>query len=87
MGIQITIERDALEDAGWTISYVTDPAIWDDDQQFVIHPAMTNMVIRKGEVTLYSYCEDVFFADCNAWGGNKPLFEKAGLLDLPHILS
>ena len=87
MGIQITIERDALEAAGWEISHVTDPAIWDDDQQYVIHPEMTNMVISKGVNVFHSYCEDAFFADCNDWGGNKPLFKAAGLLDIPHILS
>ena len=45
------------------------------------------MVIRKGDYEFVSYCEDCFFADCNAWGNNRALFKEAGLLDLPHILT
>ncbi len=86
MGIQITIERDALEEAGWEISSHINPEIWDDDNQFVLYPQQEQMVIKKGDYEFHSYVSDCFFADYNAWGNNHALFKEAGLLDLPHIL-
>lgn len=87
MGTQITIKRKALEDAGWTISSHIDPAIWDDDAQFLVYPKTSRMVISKGDYEFMSYVSDAFCADCNAWGQNRPLFAEAGLLDLPHVLA
>ena len=87
MGIQITIERDVLEEAGWKISSYIDPEVWDDDNQFVLYPQQECMVIEKGDYQFVSYVSDCFFADSNAWGQNHALFKKAGLLDLPHILA
>lgn len=87
MGTQITIERKALEDAGWAISTHVDPAVWDDDEQFIVFPETTHMVISKGDYVFTSYVSDAFCADCNNWGQNKAIFTEAGLLDLPHVLA
>lgn len=87
MGTQIAIEREVLEEAGWTISSRVEPAIWDDDEQFIVFPENECMVISKGDYVFTSYVSDCFFADCNNWGQNKALFAEAGLLDLPHILA
>ena len=87
MGIQITIEREALEDAGWKISSHMEEEVWDDDFQFIVYPKQEYMVIEKGDYVFTSYVSDCFYADCNAWGQNRALFKAAGLLDLPHILS
>lgn len=87
MGVQIHINRKALEKAGWTIEIETEEAVWDDDGQYEIYPEHHYMVITKGDYHFHSYVSDSFVADCNAWGHNKALFEAAGLLDLPHTLS
>ena len=86
MGTQITIKRKALEAAGWGISAHVEPEVWDEDNQFLVYPQQSYMVIEKGDHRFVSYVSDCFYADCNAWGNNKPLFEAAGLLDIPHVL-
>jgi len=87
MGIQIMIETVDLIKSGWQLSQAIDPEIRDDWTDEVIYPESHHLVIHKGDYEFHSYAPDCFSADCNAWGSNRALFEKAGLMDIPHILS
>ena len=87
MGTQITIERKALEAAGWEISTHIESEVWGEDNQFLVYPQQSYMVISKGDYVFTSYVSDAFCADCNNWGQNKALFTEAGLLDLPNVLA
>ena len=86
MGVQITIERDVLEAAGWQCHVEDDFYTEQDDEGNDISKNYPVLVIEKGIYTFYSYCGDCFSADCNDWGCNKARFIEAGLFYLEHCL-
>lgn len=86
MGIQICIEREVLEAAGWECHVEDDYYEEQDDEGNDISKNYPILVIEKEGRIFYSYVEDCFFADCNDWGRNKARFVEAGLFDLEHTL-
>ena len=88
MGIQIQIERDVLEKAGWKCRLQDDYANeYDDDGYVVSETNYPYLLIEKDGYVFASYFPDVFVADCNHWGSSRAQFIAAGLFDLEHIES
>ena len=88
MGVQIKIEREVLESAGWKcwlIEEYNEYYDWDTDQDK--SGTREYLAITKDAYTFYSYCDDCFVADCKPSGANIDMFMEAGLLDLPHLLN
>ena len=77
MGIQITIEIQDLEEAGWSCK-VEDETCWDYDfdRREDVPSTHQYLVISKGQWEFCSYLPDCFFADCNEWGSNIHRFSK-----------
>lgn len=87
MGIQICIKINDLLKAGWKVSITQDVSYEyceGNGEREVFYDYLT---IEKDGYIFYSYTDDSFVADCNCWGNNKHLFEKVGIMDIPHILS
>lgn len=88
VGVQLNIEIPELLHAGWKVwQEKEDHEAYDEStgEQYVQRTYY--LVISKDDHVFASYAPDSFCADCNAWGNNKALFEAAGLLSIPHILS
>ncbi len=86
MGVQITIERNVLESAGWKCHVEDDYYEDTDDDGNDISNNYPILVIEKEGMLFYSMFADCFCADCNEWGTNKARFLAAGLFDLEHCL-
>ena len=87
MGIQIHIKSEDMLKAGWVESTQQCDG-YEYDAEGNEYPAPYNLsVFTKGEVSLHSYLDGGFYADCNDWGSNKALFKELGLFEIPHILS
>lgn len=84
MGVQICIEREVLEAAGWKCQVVNDVTydIGEDGCEFEVDISFLN--IKKDGYEFSSYFPDIFVADCNVWGSNRERFIQAGLFDLEH---
>ena len=82
MGVQINIEIEDLEAAGWSCRVESEVLTDYDDKEFINY----FLVISKGEWEFASYCKECFYADCNSWGSNIHRFKAAGLFDIPHCL-
>ena len=96
MGTQLYILASDMEAAGWkSRDVVVSQGYWDttladnygEEPEWV--PAV---VVREwwhaeyGVLSAYAVSGGDFFADCNEWGGNRPMFEDVGLFELPHTL-
>lgn len=85
MGVQLLIQTQDLETAGWSISYDEyEIYVGDTPEGDPIWEPHRDLIIRKGAHEFRSYLDSAFMADCNTWGPNRALFEQAGLLELPH---
>ena len=85
MGIQIVIEVEDLQAAGWQVSYdAHEMCVGETHEGDPVFETLTNMVITKANARAVSYSDNAFVADCNYWGSNRGLFESWGLLDIPH---
>ena len=83
MGTQLYILASDMEAAGWkSRDVVVSQGYWDT----------TLVVVREwwhaeyGVLSAYAVSGGDFFADCNEWGGNRPMFEDVGLFEMPHTL-
>ena len=87
MGVQITIERNVLEAAGWKCSVVDNFYEECDDNGYCVDTVnYPELCIEKEGLVFYSMFADCFCADCNEWGTNKARFIAAGLFELEHCL-
>lgn len=86
MGVQIKIELEDLIEAGWEIVQVEDKMFDINEEGHEVEIKFSYCIIEKGKYKFTSYLEYCFYADCNHWGRNYPMFFEAGLFSIPHTM-
>ncbi len=93
MGVQITIKATDMVAAGWTVTHTVQPDrevdLGEGGYPETIQGDAWSTWTRPSdgaEVRAYYLPSGDFFADCRSGGSNEELFERLGLLKLPHSL-
>ena len=81
MGVQITVDKDDLLEAGWAISYESDEM--PDPGRLLV----ARKVVDGQSFCFISYVKDALCVDCNAWGNNAEQLWRSGLSSVPHVVA
>ena len=89
MGMQITIKASDMLAAGWTFAHTVEeervvPCDWTGDPVYIPGDSWTMWSRASDGAQVRGYLSANFRADCRYGGHNEALFERLGLLALPH---
>ena len=91
MGVQITIKAADMAAAGWSVKHtVEEDRVIDLGEggwpEIVPGDAWSTWTRASDGAQVRAHYGDDFVADCRPGGHNEELFERLGLLKLPHSL-